>query len=135
MVLCHTLVLVTHTIPFACRQLMKNCPRTQLLTHEVRKLCHGVVRSGLILMAILQVVHPPLGQQVLHRHCELLQSLSKLWRPPRENFHNVQRHTAVTLCHVVAGRSCPEPVALFANLPMLRIGDLTPVTLNSAPTL
>ena len=34
---CSTLALVTLAIAFACRQLVKNCPSTQLMTHEVHE--------------------------------------------------------------------------------------------------
>ena len=55
-------------------------------------------------------------KQVLHQHCELLQPSCKLWRPPRENFHNVQRHTAITFRQFAASWSCLEPVAMCDQL-------------------
>ena len=108
--LCPTLVLVTPAIAFACRQLVKNMskysdddPRG---ARAVSKL--GVVR-GLSLTATRQVAHPPLVQQVLHQHCELLQSSCKLWRPPRENFsQRPTSHSVITFRHVQA-RSVPLP--------------------------
>ena len=62
------------SIAFACRQLVKNCPSTKLMTHEVRELSQSLVWSGVSLTINLQVAHPPLVQQVLHQHRELLQS-------------------------------------------------------------
>ena len=84
--LCPTLVLATHAIALACRQLVRNCPSTQLMAHEARKLSQSLVWSGLSWTATLPAAHPPLVQQVLHQHCELLQSLCMLRRPPREIF-------------------------------------------------
>ena len=75
--------------------------------------------------------HPPLVQQVLHQQCELLQSLCELWRRPREKF-SMSNVTAITFRHFAASPSSREPC--LTNFPMLRIGVLTFVTLNSACT-
>ena len=133
--LCSALVLVTRAIALARRQLVKNCPSTQLMTHEARELSQSLVWSGLSWTATLQVAHPPLVQQVLHQHCEPLQSLCKLWRPPRETFHNVQRHTAITFRHVAASRSRFKPVAVvdplsYAEGGRFHVRDSEPCTHN-----
>ena len=47
--LCPTLALVTLAIGSACRQLVTNCPSTQLMTHEVRELSRNLVWYGLSL--------------------------------------------------------------------------------------
>ena len=55
---CPTLGLETLAVVFACPQLIKNCPSTQLITHE-GELSPNLVWSGLSLTVILRVTHPP----------------------------------------------------------------------------
>ena len=108
-----TLVLVTHAIAFACRQLVKNCPSTQLMTHEVRELSQSLEWSGLSLTATLQRAHPPLVQRILPRSFNRRVSSGV---HQERIFHNVQRHAALTFRHFAASWSCLEPVALFDQL-------------------
>ena len=110
-----TLALVSLATAFACRQLVKNCPSTHLMTHNVRELSQSLVWSGLSLTVLLQVTHPLLVQQVLHQHCKLHQASGKLWRPPKKEF---LKTSSVTLRSPV---DILQPVSPASNLsPCLR---------------
>ena len=110
-VLLCTLVFVTRANVFACPQLVKNCPSTQLRTHEVRDLSRSLVWSGL---SVTEFFRWPIHHWCNKSCISIAGSVShrvSCGVHSERILDNVQRHTAITFRHLAASRTRFKPAA------------------------